>query len=460
MRARFTDVQRVVLCGGGDKGRPWPTAQHLVLGFGTQAQVLHFLESLKAAQLWPTRVGDGTPPEHLQVSLGFSRRGLERAQAPPFPIGAFAIKAPAFSAGAALRGPTHAGAHGRNAPAYWDKPVFGFETLDAVLGLHATDDQYLTDATKALHAVASKYGVAVESLPRTAWLYDKQGEPSVHFGYRDNLSVIGIEGWTRDSELKRLKDVSHHAAGEFLLGHPQDSGANPWLASGAQVWPERLRGFFHNASFGVVHQVEQNVTEFDRFIKEAAHKTRLDADTIRAKLCGRAPDGRPAGHGHGTDPTADHDYTNDKDGFGCPYGAHTRRMNPRDGTPRAHTRPRPLLRRGMPYTDGASRGLLGLFFCASIEDQFEHLLGQWGDRVPLGGDDPGGARDPLIGAHQPGDGPFVIPMGEGRTPIVLRDLPAFTRTRGTAYLFFPSLSALEQITAGLVFPLGEKDDEP
>jgi signal transduction histidine kinase len=29
------------------------------------------------------------------------------------------------------------------------------------------------------------------------------------------------------------------------------------------------------------------------------------------------------------------------------------------------------------------RGLMGQFFCASIEDQYEHLVGQWADRVPL-----------------------------------------------------------------------------
>lgn len=143
----------------------------------------------------------------------------------------------------------------------------------------------------------------------------------IHFGYRDNLSAIGIEGWAREHELEQLNPVSRHAAGEFVLGHPQNSGANPWLGSGTQVWPEGLRAFFHNASFGVLHQVQQGIVAFDAFVAKAAKANDIDAD------------------------------------------------------------------------------------------------------------------------------------------IVLRDLPAFTRTRGTAYLFFPSLTALEQIADGLVFPFGKKDDE-
>ena len=326
------------------------------------------------------------------------------------------------------------------------------------------DDCHITEATKTVTSLADRLGVSVETLPRTAWDYE-QSQPLIHFGYRDNLSAIGIKGWTRDRELRQLKAVSCHAVGEFVLGHPQNSGANPWIGNGTQVWPEGLRAFFRNASFGVVHQVEQDVAAFEEFVARAAKHNAVDADTIRMKLCGRGRDGRPSGCAEGADPAADHDYTSDEHGIGCPYGSHTRRMNPRTGTTLAHTRARPLLRRGMPYgprysdaTKDKPRGLLGLFFCASIEDQFEHLLGQWGDRVPLGSDDEGGARDPLIGGHQRGDGPFVIPMAEGRKPIVLRDLPAFTRTRGTGYLFFPSLGALEQIERGLVFPFGEKGD--
>ena len=61
-------------------------------------------------------------------------------------------------------------------------------------------------------------------------------------------------------------------------------------------------------------------------------------------------------------------------------------MNPRKD-PIVPLSKRPLIRRGMPYgpkfdqEPDAPRGLLGLFFCASLEDQFEHLLIEWGSAI-------------------------------------------------------------------------------
>ena len=129
-------------------------------------------------------------------------------------------------------------------------------------------------------------------------------------------------------------------------------------------------------------------------------------------------------------------------------------MNPRgEAVPHA-VRARPLLRRGMPYgedwcgkADGKKRGILGQFFCASIEDQFEHLVAQWGDRVPIGSADRGGARDPLTGAHAAGDGAFEIPLGEKKRPLRLAGLRPFTRALGVAYPFYPSLPVLEGMIA-------------
>jgi hypothetical protein len=135
-------------------------------------------------------------------------------------------------------------------------------------------------------------------------------------------------------------------------------------------------------------------------------------------------------------------------------------MNPR-GENLAHAvRTRPLLRRGMPYGSHASeeRGLMGQFFCASIEDQFEHLVGQWADRVPLGSRDPGSARDPMFGAHLPGDGPFVIPMEQGK-PITIEKLDSFITTQGIAYLFYPSMVALHGICRSNLWRPSDKVEE-
>jgi hypothetical protein len=90
------------------------------------------------------------------------------------------------------------------------------------------------------------------------------------------------------------------------------------------------------------------------------------------------------------------------------------------------------------------RGLLGLFFCASLEDQFERLLVEWGNANPMGPDNRGNARDPLASSHQNPRACFDMPVpGEA-----LRQLDGFNRyvtTRGTLYAFFPSLGTIGRI---------------
>ena len=280
-----------------------------------------------------------------------------------------------------------------------------------------------------------------------------------HFGFRDGLSRVGIHGWTKEEKLAEYKPSSIHQAGEFVLGYPQDSGANPYIAGpGSRVWPEEVRAFFRNGSFAVLHQMEQHVEVFDEFVAKEAERLEIDADKLKAKLCGRDPDGRVlSGAQTPGRVDADFDFAEDAAGRHCPFGSHIRRMNPRaaigaDGALAHAARSRALLRRGMPYVrdgdDGPKeRGFVGHFFCASIEDQFEHLVGQWGERVPLGSADRGGARDPLIGAHEYDDGDFEIPKDDPKASLMVRSLKPFVRVVGTSYLFYPSLSTFDGIVA-------------
>ncbi|MBL8289962.1 MAG: hypothetical protein JNL85_18400 [Rubrivivax sp.] len=454
--AAFGDVQRLVLCG-----TRWRAARHLCLGFGDRADALRFLHALlRDERLRPSRCDAPAAPPH-QASLGFTRRGLERSRVLPHVLSCFAAKAPAFFAGAPQRAASHAAASGRDAPAHWDAG-FAFMRLDAVLSLHALHDDALAAPAQAVRALAGRHGVQVGAEIEAKSLPGQR----VHFGYRDGLARIGIEGLTDAKTMAALKPTSKHAAGEFVLGHAQDSGANPWLSGPAdRVWPAELRAFFHNGSFGVLQHIEQDVTGFEDFVARAAAAAGESADWVKGKLCGRAPNGRPLAAGDGARPLADFDYSADPEGHRCPFGSHVRRMNPR-GDVIAHARSRPLLRRGMAYGQPWSRerpegdrGLIGQFFCASIEDQYEHLLAQWGDRVPMGSRDGGGARDPLIGAHEAGDGGFEIPRPAPGQPLMLRGLAPFTRTRGIAYLFYPSLTALVQMADNRAFADLREDPE-
>lgn len=487
-RVAVDDVQRIVLRGLPGRGRgAWRHSQQILIAFGSDpsAAPWHFLNLLMHDRLcggsyWPHRAAEQEPPL-VQVSLGLTRRGLERLEVPAHVMRCLALKAPAFWQGPALRAARHLGMTGANAPERW-LAAFETDTLHAVLSLHANDQAQLQAAGQHIQDMACRSGLNCTLLIRAQALEPNRTQPGqrVHFGYLDGLSRVGIQGWTQGSSNRPLPREMH-AAGEFVLGHPQNSGADRWVAGpGQRVWPKEVRDFFRNASFGVLQQIEQRARAFEDFVQTASRSTCLSADQIKAKLCGRTVDGQALAAPPGADITAEFDYATDRKGTACPLGSHIRRMNPREhaglsgaGTAQravhrgglAHdSQPRPLLRRGMPYgkaleageDDGCEepdappqprRGLMAQFFCANLEDQYEHLLGEWAERVPLGSGHRRQARDPLIGAHAPLDGAFEIPQPGALPPLRLTGLQAFTRTMGVAYLFYPSVSTLRGIAA-------------
>ena len=109
-----------------------------------------------------------------------------------------------------------------------------------------------------------------------------------------------------------------------------------------------------------------------------------------------------------------------------------------------------IVRRGLTYGpaydpdrphDGLERGLLGLFIGVSLRDQFEFVMGQWaGDGLFAPG--LGRTQDPFLGAG--GTLPLASPGG-GRSG--LTDLPRLVTTRGGAYCFVPSTTAIGYLAA-------------
>lgn len=471
--------------------RSLATAQAVVLHSKAYAHAKHWLVHAPPGsnphgllhRLLGSRLGATLGAHHpdqrlqpLQLGIGLSFAGLARLDVPDPVLNVFRARSRAFAAGAAVRAASSLNDHGHDAAPFWDAG-FAHDRLHLVLSLQARQAAELHGAAHEVQQMADACGVEAHGLDGE-WLGPPAAAPAdghwVHFGYRDALAKMHVRGWPyRPDGAGRAQ----HAAGEFLLGHVQDSGANPWALS---ALPSPVRDFFFNGAFGVLRQIEQNEAAFRRFLDESAerlaahldaqgHVTALGAAArhqrlrafVQAKLMGRWPSGQhlsahdrpedPAPHG----PVHD-DFTHKNDGLGqgCPFGAHIRRMNPRDGeTSLAHSRrARVLLRRGMPYGPAydegecptPERGMLGLFFCASLEDQFEHILGQWGAGIALGSPDSGNAHDPFV-SPQPASARFVIPLPGG--DLVLPVCDAFVRTRGTAYLFHPSLPALQQLAS-------------
>ena len=55
------------------------------------------------------------------------------------------------------------------------------------------------------------------------------------------------------------------------------------------------------------------------------------------------------------------------------------------------------------------------------------------------------SKDPLIGTQQPAESIFVIPQADGGPPIEVTGLSSFVTTKAAAYVFLPSVTAIEFI---------------
>ena len=456
----------------------WSDVQALLLRPAHEPAVAHLLfrvapgagggalERLKALlQAAPLTCGDDAPRNGLHCTIGFTYRGLEALAMPEAYLRVFSRLAPAFKQGAPLRA-ARLGDTADSAPASW-VPGFGLDEAHVLLSVHGSAGA-LREVVAACRLwppwpQAPLLCVAVFEGQRLGAPDHRAGE-WVHFGFRDGLvnhCVAGVYE-ARPSWRQQPTDTEHvaHAAGEFLLGHADDDGTNPFALTLA---PAKVRDFFRDSSFGVLRPMRQDVAGFHRKVEQWAADARahlgeeVSEDWVRAKLGGRWPSGEQVRPG-ALAPTPDEfvlDFQGDPQGLGCPWCSHVRRMDAR-GHAGSGQRQRPLLRRGMPYgsanwkgePDEEDRGLLGLFFCASLEDQFELLVGQWARGAPPGDASGEGemASDVLAGHNGAGGAAAIIPLA-GQAPLRLTGLRAWTRTLGTAYTWHPARPALECVLA-------------
>jgi Dyp-type peroxidase family len=311
-----------------------------------------------------------------------------------------------------------------------------------------------------------------------------------HFGFRDGLSQPVIRGTQR-----LLKgDVDERdivEPGEFILGYRNNQGYYPpaitvgietdlndqlpdVIASSPPPFPSfrtpasQQRDFGRNGTFLVVRQIEQHVKEFNKFTEDAATRL-LDSklsqiagapvtkDWVAAKMMGRWRSGVPLALSPVEDDKKDAKKlaetsfayaADDPQGFRCPFGAHIRRANPRDGlqinddTQQSITNRHRLLRRGRVYEDdrGQEKGIMFACVCTDLERQFEFVQQTWiGSRSFHGLT---GEVDPVIGNRNPEQkkAVFTIPTPTG--PVTLDGLKRFVTVRAGGYFFLPSLPAL------------------
>lgn len=468
----LADVQRLVAYP-----YDFDRCRHYVLAVTDAADARKFLGALLANKLVTDAsigrdgvralAGDG----NCALNIGFTFAGLQKLglEAPYLLV--FKEKANAFSDGAYRRAGRYLADSGSSAAECW-LPHFKPARAHFLLTMHADSEAALNAHSTRLEGLPGAGGLrGWEEAERLdgRHLTTSQAGRTAHFGFRDGIAIPRIRGFYQEKEGHKL-----HEPGEFLLGYWNDCGFNPWLLVNPWQRPSpwlrplnpkpRLREFFRNGSFGAFRVIEQDERALDDFVTHWAKHERVDEDYVKAKLAGRWPDGRVvrapeaealarADARQGALPQEDldaFDFEKDAAGFGCPFDAHIRRMNPRDDDV-VPSRRRPLIRRGMPYgrayreAPAEKRGLLGLFFCASLEDQFEFLLREWGNAKPMGTPNLGTARDPFSASRQDARAIFDVPM-PGEQARRLARLPAFLTTRGTLYAFYPGLESIRRIS--------------
>ncbi|MFN3228693.1 MAG: Dyp-type peroxidase [Asticcacaulis sp.] len=427
-------------------------------------------------------------------ATGLKKLGLNAEESAQFPI--------AFTQGMAH--PTRArilGDVGVNAPENW---VWGQDTAqaDAALLLYAETAEGLNDLKASLKPDLDRFDARILSHIPLQPLVDVNGQPTRQvrepFGFVDGISNPILKGTPR--ALKAPNETDHLLnPGEFILGYPDSRGYIPpspvteaerdpahILPAAAPKDLARLafappletcpRDLGRNSSFLVIRQLQQHTDRFQAYLREAAQDLApLEAqgliskdprepltDWIGAKMIGRWPDGssmtRHAYVSQSRDkPNALPDNRfrygeDDRDGYGCPFGAHIRRANPRDSlspdTPDqlAITNRHRLLRVGRtysltPHDKPPEVGLAFMCLNADLERQFEFVQQTWSLAPQFHGLDD--EIDPIFGRGNAASR-LTIPTPNG--PIRLRGMPDFVTVRGGGYFLMPGLRLLHWLS--------------
>ncbi|KAF8699829.1 hypothetical protein RHS03_06802, partial [Rhizoctonia solani] len=168
-----------------------------------------------------------------------------------------------------------------------------------------------------------------------------------HFGWRDGISQPFVEGYTTD---KHQTGQTKIPPGVLIVGAKGDLRASSR--------PEWARG----GSFMVFRKLQQFVPEFKQFLVDAAikegvigHENQANAaKLLGSRLFGRWPSGTPLekqpaeDRGVPEDELNSFDYKNVKSP-NCPFAAHIRKTNPRNGLPGNSTVNSSIVRAGIPY---------------------------------------------------------------------------------------------------------------
>jgi deferrochelatase/peroxidase EfeB len=420
---------------------PALAARYEFLSFPSAASGRTWLSTMAGKVGTGSAVGSNAPDSRW-VTVAFTANGLRRLGVDEGSLSTFPEE---FLQGMAARAGI-LGLTGSNDPSRWVGGLTGAD-LHAIVILFAKDVPERERCREEHQRFLAECGITsissldLEALPP----YDT---PHEHFGYRDRLSHPVVHGTGEEPTPGSGPPIP---AGEFFLGYPDGSGLQPALPS-----PETLS---RNGSFLAYFRMQEHVGTFREFLQTNG-KTPEGQELIAAKLMGRWRSGAPLvlaperdDPALGGDMRRNNDFNYgamDPHGYGCPLGAHIRRMNPRDT---AHNMERRrMIRRGGTYgpplpedapEDGVERGIAAFVGCSSLVRQFEFAMNVWTNDPTF--HELGNERDPIIGT-QDGSYDMTIPKRPIRRKI--QGIPAFTTVRGGAYFFLPGIRALRFLANG------------
>ena len=481
-------------------------------GFGKMTRAAYVLARIKnptAARSWlrsaPITSAEAmSPPPSVAMQVAFTADGLAAMGLAPSVINEFSHE---FVAGMTEQSRVRRlGDVGANAPDQWD---WGWRaaTPDLVVMFFAKPVENGGEGLESFmsRSMGDEWHGAFDQV-RCLDTSDLDGvEP---FGFTDGISQPEIDWQQRRSPKQGQLDYGNVVSlGEFVLGYPNEYGKytdRPLLDADARTAglpaaddAPNKKDLGRNGTYLVMRQLEQDVRTFWQFVGQHAGACGRDAETLAAAFVGRTRAGDPLAGiqtrpipGVGSNPVQvrQNQFTFDDDPSGakCPFGAHVRRVNPRNADLPGHpsglkkltatlglgregvyddltssVRFHRIVRRGREYGPGLSpdealapapandpkRGLHFLCLNANISRQFEFLQNAWVMNTKFAG--LSGASDPLLGNRAtipgcPSTSDFVLEQN-GTARRRISGLPQFITVRGGAYFFLPGLRALQYI---------------
>jgi len=413
------------------------------------------------------------------LNAGFTYGGLKALGVPDSTLASFATPDhQPFVDGAVKRAP-FVGDIGASGP---DKWVLDDGKFDVLLSLYVNDQDVLDRlGTQLLQLLLDGFAAPTENRIFDTQVY-RDGQ--VYFGYQDGIGQPILEGSPFSSEPDGGQDLVD--PGAFMLG----TATGPYYASVPVPKPAQFGQFGCFAAFRVLRQdvegFESQVDALAPGVGAAFGITDGDLrrDAVKAKICGRWPNGTSLTafpiQGNTAPPLLPAQKINDflyvdeagKPDMGqcCPIGSHARRGNMRLSRaadinppfPGAPTRDHRILRRAMPYQlpyrpenpddPTTERGLAGFFLGASLMEQWEFVQHNWINN-PDGFYTVIDPADPLMG--DAGARPmFETAPTDTKPPgrnFRIRPMANFVFTKASAYIFFPGLDGI-RFVAGDISP--------